>query len=59
LSLNNEYYVSMVYNLLIKDNLKVLIFEIEKMLQWGTPKDLEEYLVWSNYFLNRKKDFGI
>ncbi len=49
----------MVYNLLIKDNLKVLIFEIEKMLQWGTPKDLEEYLVWSNYFLNRKKDFGI
>ena len=37
-----------------EDGLRIGIFEIEKMLQWGTPKDLEEYLVWSNYFLNRK-----
>ncbi len=58
ISVNNEFYVSMVYNLMVQDNLKVLIFEIEKMLQWGTPKDLEEYLVWSNYFLNREKDFN-
>jgi NDP-sugar pyrophosphorylase family protein len=58
ISINNEFYVSMVYNLMIKDNLKILIFEIEKMLQWGTPKDLEEYLMWSNYFLFRKKNFN-
>lgn len=58
ISINNEFYVSMVYNLMVRDNLKVLIFEIEKMLQWGTPKDLEEYLMWSNYFLQRKKDFN-
>jgi len=56
--INNEFYVSMVYNLLVRDNLNILIFEIEKMLQWGTPKDLEEYMMWSNYFLNRKKDFN-
>jgi len=55
---NNEFYVSMVYNLLARDNLKTLIFEIEKMLQWGTPKDLEEYLMWSDYFLDRKEDFN-
>ena len=51
---NGEYYVSMVYNLLKQDNLKTTIFEINKMLQWGTPSDLEEYLTWSNYFLKRK-----
>lgn len=47
---NNEYYVSMLYNLIQKE--KVSVFEIEFMLQWGTPKDLEEYLFWSNYFLH-------
>ena len=58
ISTNNEFYVSMVYNLLVRDNLKVLIYEIEKMLQWGTPKDLEEYLMWSNYFLKRVSNFN-
>lgn len=52
MKVNNEYYVSMVYNLLVKDNLKVNIFEIECMLQWGTPYDLEVYKSWSNYFNN-------
>jgi NDP-sugar pyrophosphorylase family protein len=51
-TINNEYYVSMVYNLLIKDELKVNIFEINHMLQWGTPYDLEIYNDWSNYFNN-------
>jgi NDP-sugar pyrophosphorylase family protein len=55
---NNEYYVSMVYNLLVADKLSVIVFEIKKMLQWGTPKDLEEYLVWSNYFTNRDANFN-
>ena len=52
----NEYYVSVVYNLLIEDNLTVSIFEIEHMLQWGTPYDLEVYKNWSNYFSNIIKE---
>ena len=52
MKVKNEYYVSMVYNLLIRDNLKVNIFEIEHMLQWGTPNDLEIYKDWSRYFKN-------
>lgn len=51
-TVNNEYYVSMVYNLLVKDNRTVSIFEIEHMLQWGTPHDLEIYQSWSKYFTN-------
>jgi NDP-sugar pyrophosphorylase family protein len=58
ISINGEYYCSMVYNLMKEDNLNIRVFEIEKMLQWGTPKDLEEYLVWSNYFLKREKNFN-
>ena len=49
-NINGEFYVSLVYNLLVRDNLKVSIYEIQHMLQWGTPNDVEEYLRWSNYF---------
>jgi len=49
-TVNNEFYVSMVYNLMVKDNLIINIFEIEHMLQWGTPHDLQTYNMWSNYF---------
>ncbi len=49
-TINNEYYVSMVYNKMLEDNLYVSVFEIENMLQWGTPHDLETYKKWSDYF---------
>jgi bifunctional N-acetylglucosamine-1-phosphate-uridyltransferase/glucosamine-1-phosphate-acetyltransferase GlmU-like protein len=52
IKVKNEYYVSMVYNLLVEDNLKINIYEIEHMLQWGTPHDLEIYKEWSKYFSN-------
>lgn len=58
ISTNGEYYCSMVYNLMKQDNMKIRVFEIEKMLQWGTPKDLNEYLIWSNYFLKRNHIFN-
>ena len=50
ININGEYYVSLVYNLMFKDNLKTIIFEIENMLQWGTPLDLQEYQKWSDLF---------
>jgi choline kinase len=49
-NINGEYYVSLAYNKMIKDGLRVGVFEIEKMLQWGTPYDLENYVSWGNYF---------
>ena len=59
MKVKNEYYVSMVYNLLVDDGLKVNIFEIKHMLQWGTPYDLEIYNGWSRYFSNLKKKQNI
>lgn len=47
---NGEYYVSLVYNLMIADNLNIGVFEIERMLQWGTPRDLEIYNTWADIF---------
>jgi NDP-sugar pyrophosphorylase family protein len=52
INLNGEYYVSLIFNLLIKDGLNVSIYEIQHMLQWGTPQDVEEYNTWSKYFKN-------
>jgi len=52
-TVNGEYYVSLVYNLLVQDSLRVNVFEISKMLQWGTPYDLEIYNGWSKYFNKR------
>jgi len=54
-TIKDEYYVSMTYNAMIEDGMKVTIFEIEKMLQWGTPYDLEIYKSWSSYFSNLKE----
>ncbi len=50
INLNGEYYVSLIYNLLVDDGLKVSIYDVEHMLQWGTPQDVEEYNGFSDYF---------
>ena len=49
ITVNDEYYVSMVYNLLIEDGLINKVYEVPHMLQWGTPLDLAEYQQWSKY----------
>ena len=49
-NIKGEYYVSLIYNYLLEDSLKISIYEIQHMLMWGTPEDLEEYVNWSNYF---------
>lgn len=48
--INGEYYVSLVFNLMIQDKLLNLVYEVEHMLQWGTPLDLDMYLKWSEYY---------
>jgi NDP-sugar pyrophosphorylase family protein len=56
INLNGEYYVSLVYNLLVQEGLKVNIFAIEKFCQWGTPEDLEEFVYWQEYFKAKKNE---
>jgi NDP-sugar pyrophosphorylase family protein len=54
LKINEEFYVSQLYQLMREAGQSVFIYEIPYMLQWGTPQDLEEYFYWSDYF--RQKD---
>ena len=54
ININGEYYVSLIFNLLVRDGLKVSVYEIQHMLQWGTPDDLEVYIRWSNHFKKLK-----
>lgn len=48
--INGEKYVSMVYNDMINDKRKVILYPIQFFCQWGTPKDVRAYLYWSEYF---------
>lgn len=53
--INGEHYVSQIYQLMKEDGLKIFIYEIPYMLQWGTPEDMEEYLYWSHYFKRKNQ----
>lgn len=55
-SINGEYYMSLPFNEMVDDNLKVLCPPIvEYFCQWGTPKDLEEYNYWLRIVKNLDK----
>ncbi|HTL48108.1 MAG TPA: NTP transferase domain-containing protein [Verrucomicrobiae bacterium] len=48
--INGEFYVSQLYQVMKDMGLKIFIYEIPFMLQWGTPEDMEEYNYWSDIF---------
>ena len=53
--INNEFYASLPFNYMVKNNLKVWCPDnVEFFCQWGTPEDLEEYLFWVNTIKNFK-----
>lgn len=41
-----EYYVTLVYNLLIKDGLSVYSYLNDQVLAFGTPKDVQNFEAW-------------
>ena len=49
----SEKYVSLVYNPMIKANLRVTHFQCDKFIGLGTPEDFEEFKYWENYFHSR------
>jgi NDP-sugar pyrophosphorylase family protein len=49
-TINNEYYVATSINELIAAGKKVVPFEVEKFVCWGTPEDLKEYEYWKGVF---------
>lgn len=47
---NNEFYIDQSINYCLKMRLKVKVFEIDRYLCWGTPKDYENYQNTINYW---------
>ena len=47
---NHEYYISVAYQYLLKNNYETLIYPLQHFMQWGTPEDVAEYLEWSQVF---------
>ena len=53
-SLDGEYYVSLVYNRMVADGLRIGVpTNVEQFCQWGTPKDLAEYLYWTGKIIGK------
>tara|TARA_B110000003_G_C16600960_1_gene515608 strand:- start:702 stop:1463 length:762 start_codon:yes stop_codon:yes gene_type:complete len=50
-----EYYVSLPYLFLLKENKKILNFEAENFISLGTPRDYEKFISWKNYFNKYEK----
>ena len=48
--INNEYYVGNSINELINQNYKIVPFQVEQYICLGTPRDLNVYKFWYNFF---------
>ena len=56
LQINGEFYISSVFELILKDKLLCSVYPQEYFCQWGTPQDLSIYQKWSNFFTELKND---
>lgn len=43
---HSECYVSLILNLMVRDNLSIHVSEVSKFVCLGTPEDYEEFLYW-------------
>lgn len=48
--INNEFYVDECVNDLIQMGKKVMAFEVDQYICWGTPADYETFNYWEAYF---------
>jgi len=44
LEFNNEFYITPVYNLFVKDNKKIITFPVDKMWALGNPEEINLFL---------------
>ena len=56
LKVNNEYYVSMVYDPMLRDGKKIAVYDLQHFMQWGTPGDVVDYNQYSGMFRDILKE---
>jgi NDP-sugar pyrophosphorylase family protein len=47
LNYNGEYYVTLAYNLLIKDGLKIMYYDTPYVTVFGTPEEVKSFEAWN------------
>lgn len=52
---DDNHFIALVYNLLLEDNLNVYVHEVDTMLLWATPEDVDIHKQWSKYFSQKEK----
>jgi len=50
INVGGEAYMTLPFNLMIQDGLKILNYEVQKNIVLGTPRDYEQYKFWSEFF---------
>lgn len=58
-TVNGEYYVTLVYNQMIRDGLNVIHYPTENYVCLGTPYDLISFKYWDSVFRNNMTDEDI
>ncbi len=56
-AVKGEFYMSLPFIFMLRDNLKVLNYELPKFICLGTPRDYELYKFWSEFFLKHSPNF--
>ena len=54
-TINGEYYIDTVPIFLSKMSKRSVIFDVAKLLSWGTPLELQEYEMWQDVFTEGKE----
>ncbi len=55
IKVNNEFYVDVLMGEMIKSGFDIRVFEIDKILCWGTPNEYKTYKYWESYFSKKIK----
>lgn len=55
LTVGGEFYISLVYKVLLAEDEPVAVYPLQHFMQWGTPEDVAEYNMWSNAFRSLAK----
>lgn len=55
ISINGEFFVSLLFKELIKNGKKIKSFRVEKFINWGTPEDFLDYLEILKFHIFKKE----
>ena len=55
---SNEYFPSLIFNYLVKQDLNIFIYRLDYYIHWGVPSQLHDYVSWKNR-IRKIEDFKI